>query len=198
MAHQILRAALYLRVSTADQTTDNQLLDLQRVAQQRGWKVTEIFIDHGISGSKGRDKRVALDRMCKAASQGKLDVVAAWSIDRLGRTLSHLVAFVDELRAQNVALYLHQQQVDTSTAAGLAFLQMAGVFAQFERSVIVERIHAGLARARAQGKQLGRKPVSLGVEERIRELRGMGFGKQRIGRTLGCGVSTVQRVLGAP
>lgn len=195
-----LRVGLYLRVSTADQTTDNQRIDLERVAAQRGWKVSEAYVDHGISGAKGRDKRPAFDRMCRDAAAGKLDLVAAWSIDRIGRSLPHLVEFMDDLRAQRVGLYLHRQQVDTSTAVGRAFLQMAGVFAEFERSIIVERINAGLARARRQGKRLGRPP-DLGrraaLERDIRALRAKGFGKQRIARELVCGVSTVQRVLAA-
>jgi DNA invertase Pin-like site-specific DNA recombinase len=191
------RVAIYLRVSTAGQTVDNQRADLMRVVEQRGWSLVEEYVDHGLSGIKGRDKRPAFDRLCKDTARGKVDIVLAWSIDRIGRSLSHLLGFVDELRAQNVGLYLHQQQVDTSTAAGRAFLQMAGVFAEFERGVIVERIHAGLARARAQGKTLGRKPVSSRTEARIRELRGEGMGKLKIARTLRCGVSTVQRVLSA-
>jgi DNA invertase Pin-like site-specific DNA recombinase len=192
-----LRVGLYLRVSTSGQTVENQRQDLQRVAEQRGWQIVDTYIDHGISGAKGRDKRPAFDRMAKDAAHGKLDLVAAWSIDRVGRSLGHLVEFMDELRQQGVGIYLHQQQVDTSSAAGRAFLQMAGVFAEFERSIIVERINAGLARARKQGKRLGRLPVSNRTEVQIRNLRQQGLGKLKIARTLRCGVSTVQRVLAA-
>jgi len=195
MVPKAKRVGLYLRVSTSGQTVENQRLELQRVAEQRGWDVVGEYIDHGISGSKGRGARPAFDKLARDASQGKLDVVAAWSIDRIGRNLGHLVAFVDELRQQNVGLYLHQQQVDTGTAAGRAFLQMAGVFAEFERAVIVERVHAGLARARAQGKKLGR-PTSLTArtERQIRDRLAKGHGKIRIGRELGVGTSTVQRI----
>jgi DNA invertase Pin-like site-specific DNA recombinase len=196
-----LRVGLYLRVSTADQTCENQRIDLERVAAQRGWKVAEAYVDHGVSGAKGRDKRAAFDRMCRDAAAGRLDLVAAWSIDRIGRNLQHLVSFVDELREQRVGLYLHQQQVDTSTAAGRAFLQMAGVFAEFERSIIVERVNAGIARARARGtrsgRPIGRPPVSAAVEGEIRRLRAKALGKLRIAREVGCGVGTVQRVLAA-
>jgi DNA invertase Pin-like site-specific DNA recombinase len=189
------RVGLYLRVSTADQTTENQRIDLECVAEQRGWHIVETYLDHGISGSKGRDKRPAFDKLAKDAAQGKLDMVAAWSIDRVGRSLGHLVEFMDELRQQNVGIYLHQQQVDSSTAAGKAFLQMAGVFAEFERSIIVERIHAGLARARAQGKHLGRPTsVTSRTERRIQSMLAKGTGKLKIARELGVGVSTVQRV----
>lgn len=196
MAPKIRRVGLYLRVSTRDQTTENQRQALELVASQRGWNIVETYVDHGVSGAKGRDMRPAFDRLIKDAAQGKIDLIAAWSIDRIGRSLAHLVEFMDELRTQNVGIYLHQQQVDTSTASGRAFLQMAGVFAEFERAVIVERVHAGLARARAQGKTLGRPTnVTRKTEHRIRELAANGMGKLKIGRTVGCGTSTVQRVL---
>lgn len=192
------KVGIYLRVSTGGQSVENQRLELQRVADQRGWLIVETYCDHGISGTKGRDQRPAFDRMARDAAHGKIDMVAAWSIDRIGRSLAHLVAFVDELRQQGVGLYLHQQQVDTSTAAGRAFLQMAGVFAEFERATIVERVNAGLARARAEGKKLGRPTtVTPATERRIRDMLKKGTGKLKIARTLGCGVSTVQRVAAA-
>jgi DNA invertase Pin-like site-specific DNA recombinase len=190
------RVGIYLRVSTADQTVENQRQDLKRVAEQRGWQIVGEYVDHGISGSKGRDKRPEFNRLAKDAAQGKIDIVAAWSIDRVGRSLGHLVEFMDELRQQDVGIYLHQQQVDTSTAAGRAFLQMAGVFAEFERAIIVERINSGLARARSQGKHLGRPTsVTTKTEQRIRDLRAKGLGMLKIARQIGCGTSTVQRVL---
>jgi len=192
------RAGLYLRVSTGSQTVDNQRIALERVAEQRGWHIVGQYVDHGISGSKGRLSRPAFDKLAKDAAHGKLDIVAAWSIDRIGRSLGHLVEFMDELRQQGVGIYLHQQQVDTASAAGRAFLQMAGVFAEFERSIIVERIHAGLSRARAQGKRLGRpSSITAKLTERIHELRAKGHGKIRIGRELKIGTGTVQRVLAA-
>jgi DNA invertase Pin-like site-specific DNA recombinase len=191
------RVGLYLRVSTTGQTVENQRQDLMRVAEQRGWQVVEQYVDHGISGSKGRDERPAFKKLTKDAAGGKLDMVAAWSIDRVGRSLQHLVEFMEELRQQGVGLYLHQHNVDSSTAAGKAMLSMCGVFAEFERSIIVERINAGLARARAQGKKLGRLPISTRTEAQIRRLRQDGLGKVKIARTLRCGVSTVQRVLAA-
>lgn len=190
------RVGVYLRVSTADQTVENQRQDLMRVATQRGWEIVEEYIDHGISGAKGRDKRPAFDRLAKAAAQGRLDIVAAWSIDRLGRNLGHLVQFTNELHQQGVDLYLHQQQVDTSSAAGRAFLQMAGVFAEFERAIIIERINAGIARARSQGKRLGRPTsVTAKTEQQIRDLHIAGLGMRKIAKQLGCGTSKVQRVL---
>jgi DNA invertase Pin-like site-specific DNA recombinase len=191
------RVGFYLRVSTSGQTVENQRQDLERVAQQRGWQVADVYVDHGISGAKSRDKRPAFDRMCQDAARGKLDVVASWSIDRLGRSLSHVASFMDEMLQQNVALYLHQQQVDGTTSSGKAMLGMAAVFAEFERSCTIDRINAGLARARAEGKQLGRPRVDGKVEDKIRTLRKAGAGKLKIAKQLGVGVSTVQRVLSA-
>jgi DNA invertase Pin-like site-specific DNA recombinase len=192
---EMKRAGIYLRVSTTDQTTDNQRLDLQRVAAQRGWNVVELYIDHGISGSKGRDKRPAFDQLCKDATNGKLDLVAAWSIDRLGRSLQHVVTFLNELNAMNVDLYLHQQSVDSSTPGGKAMLSMCAVFAEFERNMIIERVSAGIARARSQGRVFGRPKASASIELEILRLRGLGHGIIKTAKLAGVGVSTVQRVI---
>jgi len=191
------RVVFYLRVSTGGQTVENQRRELAAAAKQRGWEVAEIYSDNGFSGGKGRDKRPAFDRMCKDAIAGKFDIVAAWSVDRLGRSVLHLAQFVEDLRGAGVGLFLLKQGLDSETPTGRAMLGMCSVFAELEREIIRERIHAGLARAKAQGKTLGRKPVSERTEERIRELRGKGHGKLKIARELGCGVSTVQRVLAA-
>jgi DNA invertase Pin-like site-specific DNA recombinase len=189
------RAAFYLRVSTGGQTVENQRQELAQAAKQRGWEVTELYSDNGFSGAKGRVRRPAFDRMCKDAIAGKFDIIAAWSVDRLGRSVLHLAQFVEDMRAAGIGLFLLKQGLDSETPTGRAMLGMCSVFAELEREIIRERIHSGLARARAQGKTLGRKPVSLRTEERIRELREKGLGKLKIARELGCGVSTVQRVL---
>lgn len=195
MASKLKRAGLYLRVSTGAQTVENQRRELRAVARQRGWQIVGEYVDHGISGSKGRDQRPEFDRLCTDAAQGKLDLIGAWSIDRIGRSLRHLVEFVDDLRKQHVGLYLHQQAIDSTTAAGEAMFGMCAVFAQFERSIIVERVHAGLARARAQGKKLGRPTsVTARTERTIRDRLARGHGKLRIAREVGCGTSTVQRI----
>jgi DNA invertase Pin-like site-specific DNA recombinase len=123
-------------------------------------------------------------------------MIAAWSVDRLGRSLQHLISFLNELEALKCDLYLHQQALDTSTPSGRAMFQMLGVFAEFERAMIRERVMAGLARARAKGTKLGRRPVKPSVEARIRDLRGQGMGILKIGRTVGVGTSVVQRVVG--
>lgn len=189
------RVGVYLRVSTTDQTTDNQRLDLQRVAVQRGWTIVETYTDHGISGSKGRDKRPAFDKLCKDATNGKMDLVAAWSIDRLGRSLQHVVTFLNELNAMNVDLYLHQQSVDSSTPGGKAMLSMCAVFAEFERNMIIERVTAGMARARSQGKTFGRPRTSEAKAAEVMRLRENGIGILKTAKLAGIGVSTVQRIL---
>lgn len=149
------RAAIYLRVSTDGQTTENQRLVLEQVAEKTGWDIVGVYEDNGVSGAKGRAQRPAFDRLCRDATRRKFDVVMAWSVDRLGRSLQDLVIFLGELRAVGLDLFLHQQGVDTTTPAGKAMFQMMGVFAEFERAMIRDRVKAGLARARANGKRLG-------------------------------------------
>ena len=189
------RVGIYLRVSTGGQTTDNQRHELEAVARRSGWNVVDLYEDAGISGAKGREKRPAFDRLLKDATARKLNMVAAWSVDRLGRSLQDLVDFLTDLQALGCDLYLHQQALDTSTPSGRAMFQMCGVFAEFERGMIRERVNAGLARAKARGTRLGRRPVKSSVEARIRELRAEGMGILRIGRVLGIGTSVVQRVI---
>ncbi len=190
------RAAIYARVSTTNgQTPENQLIQLRRVAKKAGWNVVEEYVDHGISGAKGRDERPAYDRLCKVATQREFDIVMAWSVDRLGRSLQDLVAFLGELHGVGVDLYLHQQGIDTTTPGGKALFQMMGVFAEFERAIMRERVNAGLQRARAKGTRLGRPPVRPEVEQAIRIARAEGKGMLKIARELGIGTGTVQRVL---
>jgi DNA invertase Pin-like site-specific DNA recombinase len=191
------RVALYIRVSTSGQTTENQRRELLKVAKQGGWEVVQVYEDAGISGAKGRDKRPAFDAMLKDATRKRFDMVAAWSVDRLGRSLQDLLGFLTELQALKVDLYLHQQALDTSTPSGRAMFQMLGVFAEFERGMIRERVNAGLARAKERGTRLGRRPTRPAVEARIRELRAEGMGILKIGRTVGVGTSVVQRVVNA-
>jgi DNA invertase Pin-like site-specific DNA recombinase len=189
------RVAIYLRVSTSKQDTDNQLRELTAVADRSGWEVWKVYEDAGISGAKGRDKRPGLEAMMKAVNAREFDMVAAWSVDRLGRSLTDLLGILQDLQEKGVDLFLHQQGLDTSTTAGKAMFQMLGVFAEFERGIIRERVNAGLARARAKGTKLGRRPVASSVEVRIRELRAKGDGILKIGKKLGIGTSVVQRVV---
>jgi DNA invertase Pin-like site-specific DNA recombinase len=189
------RVAIYLRVSKTKSDTENQRRELNAVAARSGWEVVRVYRDAGISGAKGRDKRPGLDAMLKAVNAKEFDMVAAWSVDRLGRSLTDLLGILQHLKDKGVDLFLHQQGLDTSTTAGKAMFQMLGVFAEFERGIITERINAGLARARANGIKLGRRPVKPAVEARIRQLRSKGDGILKIGRTLGVGTSVVQRVV---
>jgi DNA invertase Pin-like site-specific DNA recombinase len=189
------RVAIYLRVSTDKQTTDNQRRELEAVAERSNWKVVQVYEDAGISGGKGRDKRPGLDAMMKAVNAKEFDMVAAWSVDRLGRSLTDLLGILQSLHEKGVGLFLHQQGLDTTTTAGRAMFQMLGVFAEFERGIIRERVNAGLARARQNGTKLGRRKVKPSVEAQIRELRAKGDGILKIARTLGVGTSVVQRVV---
>jgi DNA invertase Pin-like site-specific DNA recombinase len=171
---------------------------LCEVASRKGWQIVDRYIDHGVSGAKGRDKRPEFDRLLKDATRRKFDVLMAWSVDRLGRSLQDLVSFLGEIQANGVDLYLHVQGVDTTTPAGRALFQMLGVFAEFERSIIQERIHAGLARARSKGVRLGRPPAAERLAERqIIAARAAAPEKstRAIARELGVSERHVRRVL---
>ncbi len=168
---------------------------MSKVAKRQGWKVVGEFMDRGVSGAKGRAQRPQFDKLCQAATRREIDLIMSWSVDRLGRSLQHLVTFLGEIHAKGVDLYLHQQGVDTSTPAGKALFQMCGVFAEFERSMIQERVKAGLARARAQGKTLGRPRVAASIERKVRTHRTRGMGIKAIARKLGIGTGTVQRIV---
>jgi DNA invertase Pin-like site-specific DNA recombinase len=188
------RAVLYLRVSTLDQTTANQERELREVASRMGCEIVHVYKDHGISGAKGRDERPAFDRLCRDAAQRKFDVVMAWSVDRLGRSLQGLAAFLSELHALHIDLFLHQQGLDTTTPGGKAMFQMMGVFAEFERAMIQERVRAGLKRAVAEGKQLGRPRIPAETEERIRESLKAGTSIRKTAVKFGVDPTTVQRI----
>jgi DNA invertase Pin-like site-specific DNA recombinase len=192
------RVALYLRVSTFGQTVDNQERELMAAADRHGWNVAAVFKDEGISGAKGREKRPAFDRLCKAVTRREVEMVAAWSVDRLGRSLQDLVGFLAELQASRVDLYLHQQGLDTSTPAGKALFQMMGVFAEFERAMIVERTKAGMARARAAGARIGRPVLDMQTRRKIAERAANGDSAYRIALDLGIDRHTVKKYSAAP
>ena len=181
------RAAIYVRVSTDKQTVENQVGELRRIAERRGWEIVEIYNDAGISGSKGRDQRPGLDRMLKDASKRRFDVVMAWAIDRLGRSLVDLLGTIENLKACNVDLYLDQQAIDTTTPAGRLMFQVTGAFAEFERSMIRERVRAGLKRAVQQGKSLGRPRVSSRHRKANPESFAQGYRDIEGGRCVRCG-----------
>jgi DNA invertase Pin-like site-specific DNA recombinase len=179
------RAALYLRVSTDGQTVDNQRLVLEAVCEQRGWQVVQTYSDNGVSGAKGRAQRPGLDAMLKDASRGRFDVVMAWALDRLGRSLLDLLDTLGELEAAGVALILHQQAIDTTTPAGRMFFQVTGAFAEFERAMIRSRVRAGLERAKARGVCLGRPKTGAKVEAVIRARLATGEGIKKVAKAVG-------------
>ena len=151
------RAVLYLRVSKHEQTIENQRIELERVAIAKGWKVIATFKDEGVSGAFGREVRAQYDLMLKQGVQAKFDVVLAWDVSRLSRSLVDLVTTLDELHACGIDLYLHQQAIDTTTPAGKLSFGIFAALAEFESELIRERTMAGLAAARARGRNGGRK-----------------------------------------
>jgi DNA invertase Pin-like site-specific DNA recombinase len=189
------RVALYVRVSTDLQTTVNQEIELNTVAQRAQWEIVETYADKGISGARGRKDRPAFDRLLRDASRRRFDLIACWSVDRLGRSLKDLVGFLQEVHALGLGLYLHQQSVDTSTPAGAAMFGMLSVFAEFERSMIRTRVLAGLDRARQQGKTLGRPRMADAKTRAIREaLLTGGQSLRRIAAEHRVGLGSVQRL----
>ena len=196
------RVALYLRVSTDRQTVANQEQALRAICDRQGWQIVEVYQDRGISGAKGRDKRPAFDAMCKDATRRQFDMVAAWSVDRLGRSLRDLVGLFSELQSLKIDLFLHQQALDTTTPAGKAMFQMSGVFAEFERAMIIERVNAGLDYFRKHGPKdpnkrhvLGRPKIADRKEAAIREALQAGqVGIRKIARLHKVGTGTVQRI----
>ena len=187
-------AAIYVRVSTDKQTVENQVKELRQIAERRGWEVVAQYSDAGISGSKGRDGRPGLDQMLKDAQRRRFDVVMAWAIDRLGRSLIDLLGTIQTLEACSVDLYLDQQAIDTTTPAGRLMFQVTGAFAEFERSMIRQRIHAGLKRAVEAGKTLGRPRISEKLERHIQDQLRAGNGILKVAREVGVGTGTVQRI----
>jgi DNA invertase Pin-like site-specific DNA recombinase len=189
------RVAIYTRVSTGHQTTENQERELREIARRMGWTIVKVYRDEGISGAKSRANRPAFDAMCKDAARRRFEMVMAWSVDRLGRSLQDLVTLLSELHALGIDLFLHQQGVDTTTPAGKALFQMMGVFAEFERAIIRERVKSGRERAKAQGKRLGRKRIDARKEAAI--LADFRLGKAgiiKLAKVHGVGVGTVQRI----
>jgi DNA invertase Pin-like site-specific DNA recombinase len=188
------RAAIYVRVSTDKQTIENQLRELRQIADRRGWEVVHEYRDAGISGSKGREARPGLDEMLNDAQRRRFDVVMAWAIDRLGRSLIDLLGTIQTLEACEVDLYLDQQSIDTTTPTGRLMFQITGAFAEFERSMIRQRVRAGLKRAVESGKQLGRPKIDPAMENRIKAQLRAKRGMIAIARDLKVGTGTVQRV----
>jgi DNA invertase Pin-like site-specific DNA recombinase len=187
------RAALYVRVSTDRQTVENQVAQLTKIAKRRGWQIVQTFTDAGISGGKSRKDRPGLDEMLRQAQRRRFDVVMAWAIDRIGRSLIDLLGTIQHLEACGVDLYLDQQAIDTTTPAGKLMFQVTGAFAEFERSLMRQRIHAGLERA-IVGKTLGRPLNDPLAPDKAREWLGRGLGINKVARQVGLSNSTVARL----
>ena len=162
------RVAIYGRVSTNEQTVENQINFLQEIVDRNGWDLVQIYIDKGVSGTKGRDQRPEFDRLCKDMIRRKFNRILVWDISRLGRSLQHLVEFLNDVQSVNCHLYIHQSGLDTSTPSGRMMFQMIGVFSEFERSMISERVKLGLERVKSKGTQLGRpKSINKDTKDQV-------------------------------
>jgi DNA invertase Pin-like site-specific DNA recombinase len=193
------KCAIYSRVSTDSQTTENQTRELRVYAARMNYQIVAELSDNGISGSKGKKDRPGYARLCEMICRKEIDIVLAWSVDRISRSMTDLLSFLAELKAKNVDLFLHQQNLDTSTPAGRAMFQLLGVFSELETSILKERIHAGLNRARAEGRKLGRPSVANTpqVIASVKLLRQNGYSIHKIARDLKIGVGTCQKILRA-
>ena len=191
------KAVIYARVSTDSQTTENQLLELRAYATRMDYQIVAELADKGISGTKGKKDRPAFNRLSEMIARKELDIVLAWSVDRISRSLPDLLSFLGELKAKNVDLFLHQQNLDTSTPSGRAMFQLLGVFSELESAILKERIHAGLNRARAEGKKLGRPSVanSPQVIASVKLLREKRHSIGSIAKSLQIGCGTCQKIL---
>ena len=194
------KVVIYGRVSTNKQTVDHQLNQLREISQRNDWEVVDEYLDEGISGSLGRDKRPSFDRLLKDVNRKKFDGILVWSIDRLGRSLQDLVSFLNDVQSKNIDLYIHQQGIDSSTVSGRMLFQMVGVFAEFERNIIRERVKSGMEYAKRNGTKSGRpigRPsvVNSSTKTTVVELRDRGMSKTKICKTLGIGVGTLYKLL---
>lgn len=184
-----MKAAIYARVSTVDQEPENQLQELRRYCEARGWTAVE-YVDRGVSGTK--DRRPALDTLIRDAKRRRFDVLVCWRLDRLGRNLKHLITLLDDLQALGVGFVTLGESIDTTTPAGRLQLHILSAISQFERERIRERVMAGLQRARTQGVRLGRPRRRINVV-RLSEVAGLPA--REAARRLGVPRSTLQRWL---
>ena len=190
------KVAIYARVSTDKQTTENQLTELRAVANRMGCEIVQEYVENGISGAKSRSDRPYLDAMLKDAVRGRFDMVLCWSIDRLGRSLQNLVEILNELQSLKVDLYFLQQGMDTSAPSGRMMFSIFGALAEYERNLIRERVIAGQKRAVANGVKMGRpSKMNDGLRSAIQLLREKGMGIKQIARELKVGIGTVYSVI---
>ena len=190
------KVCLYCRVSTTHQTSENQLRELRAVAGRMGYEIVSEFIDNGISGSKSRKDRPALDEMMKMATQRKFEMVMCWSIDRLGRSLQHLVEILNELQAMKIDLFFMQQGMDTTTPSGRMIFSVFGAIGEFERNLIRERVIAGQQRAKSSGVHIGRPTkVNDGMRSAIKAMHQNGMSIRQIAKSCKVGIGTAYSVL---
>ena len=190
------KAVIYSRVSTNEQTVENQLRVLREVAEKRGLEVVREISDQGISGAKGRDERQGFDELIKGSVKNEWDIILVWDVSRLGRSLKHLVSFLEDIQSAHCDMYIHQSGIDTSTASGKMMFGMLSVFSEFERSMIRERVIAGQQRAVANGVKLGRKTnVNDGIITAVYHMRQNNVSIKRIAKDLQIGVGTVYKIL---
>ena len=189
------KVAIYGRVSTTDQTVQNQTLLLKEMASRHDWQIVDEYIDEGISGSKGRANRPEFDRLCKDMIRRKFNRILVWDVSRLGRSLQHLVEFLNDVQSVNCNLYIHQSGLDTSTPSGRMMFQMVGVFSEFEREMISERVKLGLERVKSKGKKLGR-PVSAtaDIKSEVKEMIANGDSFSQIGKHFNLSKMTISRI----
>jgi DNA invertase Pin-like site-specific DNA recombinase len=192
-SNSLPRIAIYARVSTTNhgQDVSMQTRDLEQFAQARGWRLVESYIDLGISGSK--DKRPALDRLMADAHKRRFEIVIVWRFDRLARSVSHLLRALETFNALGIAFVSLSENVDTTTPTGKMIFTVLGAVAELERSLIVERVRAGLRNARAKGKRLGRPRVVVD-SARVSSLRASGLSWRAVGKELGVSVRTARRM----
>lgn len=191
----MLNVYSYARVSTQQQCVDNQFVVLRDVAKRNGWNIVKEYSD-SMSGTKGRDKRIAFDNMIKSAMRKEVDGIMFWSIDRASRSLQHLVEMMNELKSKNIHMYFHQQNIDSTTPSGTAMVQMAGVFAQFESAMVRERVLMSHEKARLEGKTIGRpSQITEDVVKNVCYLKSKGIGIKRIAKEVSIGVGTVYKIL---
>jgi len=194
MSNASKKVALYLRVSTNQQTVENQRLELDKYCERQGWVVAKVYEDAGISG-KNADRQ-ALQQMVQDAAKGKFSVLVVWKIDRLARSVADLLNILNTLRGHGVDFCSTTQAIDTTTSYGKMVLTFLGAIAEFERETIIERVRAGISRAKANGVKLGRPRVGFDIGKAL-ELKGQGLGVRRIAAELGVNYGTVYRYLKA-
>jgi len=190
------KVVIYSRVSTKDQNCENQIRLLKEIVERNNWDLVDLYVDVGISGSKGRESRKEFDRLNKDMIRRKFNRILVWDISRLGRSLQHLVEFLNEVNSIGCNLYIHQSGLDTSTPNGKMMFQMIGVFSEFEREMISERVKIGLERVKSKGKKLGRpQRVNLSMIDEMKNLKNIGWSYGKISEKLGVSKMTVSRTL---